>query len=691
MIKEEMVEEYTPMSIDDIKNYVVQQYEQAWLGTSEIRKERQDNLEYYENRSTKDQPAGNRSAAQTSDIADNVNWLLDETMDLLYSVASPVEFVPLNAQDIPAAKAETACVTYVLNQENEGFLISYQWIKDALIQKNGILKVFWDKQVREELETYEGLTHQEFLMLFDDPDVTVEAQTFYIDGQEQESNIVPPIDDRIAPEIKAMQLQNRLQSFTHDVKLRRKSEVGKITLENVAPENFFVNRNHNSLDLAEALFCAQRERKTRGSLIDDGYDAAVVMDLPIYSDIISNEEASIRYAKEGANFINTNVSGDNKLAEEVEVWEAYCYCDLLGDGKLKLVQSIMAGGKNGEMLHYEEVDSVPFIALTPEINSYRFFGTCPADRVKQIQRVKTAVTRQMMDNLYAHNNPQPVVNIARLADEGIEDIKNTDIGALIRVTQDGAIVWHQTPFMAADSLPILQLFDDMAERRTGVSKMSQGLDASLLKDQSMFIGAKMLNQSQKKVLFLARTFAETGFRWLYLKIHELMLKHESNEKMVEINGNYQSINPRAWRKRTSMRVMVGTGNNTNEVKLAGLTQISALQEKLIAGGGMGLLVAPDKIYNTLSDMVELMGLKDANRYFMNPAQAQPQPEKPKEPEPAFILGMADIQAKKEIAAANNEIKIMELTAKTETERTKLAQDAILEKEKIALQRKRVDG
>lgn len=688
---EELKKEYTPMTVDDIKSYVVQQYTQAWLGTTEIRRERQDNLEYYENSSAKDRPAGNRSAAQTSDIADNVNWLLDETMDLLYSVASPVEFVPLNAKDIPTAKAETSCVTYVIGQENEGFLITYQWLKDALIQKNGVIKVFWDKQVREELETYEGLSHPEYLGLLEDNDVTIEAQTLYIDGVEQEGNTVPPIDDRIPPQLKMIQLQNRLQSFTHDVKLRRKSEIGKITIENVAPENFFVNRNHTSLDLERALFCAQREKKTRGSLIDDGFDPKVVMNLPVYSDILSDEEANIRYRKEGVDFVSGGASGDNKLAEEVEVWEAYCYCDLMGDGKLKLVQSIIGGGKNGEMLSYEEVDSIPFVSLTPEINSYRFFGTCPADRTKQIQRVKTAVTRQMLDNLYAHNNPQPVVNIGRLADEGIEDIKNTDIGGLIRVTQDNAVTWHQTPFMAADTLPILQLFDDMAERRTGVSKMSQGLDPSLLKDQSMFIGAKMLNQSQKKVLFLARTFAETGFRWLYLKIHELLLKHENNEKMFEINGEFQSINPRSWRKRTSMRVMVGTGNNTNEVKLAGLTQISALQEKLIAGGGMGLLVAPDKIYNTLSDMVELMGLKDANRYFMNPSQAQPQQEKPKEPEPAFILGMADIQAKKEIAIENNKVKVLELTAKTETERTKIAQEAMLEKEKIALQRKRIDA
>ena len=80
---------------------------------------------------------------------------------------------------------------------------------------------------------------------------------------------------------------------------------------------------------------------------------------------------------------------------------------------------------------------------------------------------------------------------------------------------------------------------------------------------------------------------------------------------------------------------------------------------------------------------------DVNRYFQAPDKAPAEPEKPKEPEPAFVLGMADIQAKKEIAQANLQVKAMEIQSNAEIKKQELAQDGMIEQQKIEIRKAEV--
>jgi hypothetical protein len=216
----------------------------------------------------------------------------------------------------------------------------------------------------------------------------------------------------------------------------------------------------------------------------------------------------------------------------------------------------------------------------------------------------------------------------------------------------------------------------------------------MLKDQSMFIGSKIMQMSQRKVSFLARTISETGIKELFLKIHELTLKYEKNPRIFDVNGKYIEVDPRGWRKRDKMRVMVGTGNNNNDVRLSAIQQIIQLQKDAIAAGGLNSIVNADNIYNTLGDYVELMGLRSVDRYFMNPQQAQPQEEEPSE---TFKLGMADIQQRQQakiidaqLESKKIEIQAAETQAKLTTERTKLTQDAAFKQKDLAMEQEKID-
>ena len=50
-------------------------------------------------------------------------------------------------------------------QQNPGFMVLYGFIKDALLSKVGIVKVWWEEREEEQRETYYGLSDQQFMML----------------------------------------------------------------------------------------------------------------------------------------------------------------------------------------------------------------------------------------------------------------------------------------------------------------------------------------------------------------------------------------------------------------------------------------------------------------------------------------------------------------------------------------------
>ena len=50
-------------------------------------------------------------------------------------------------------------------QQNPGFMVLYSFIKDALLSKIGLVKVWWEEREEESRETYYDLTEDEFASL----------------------------------------------------------------------------------------------------------------------------------------------------------------------------------------------------------------------------------------------------------------------------------------------------------------------------------------------------------------------------------------------------------------------------------------------------------------------------------------------------------------------------------------------
>jgi hypothetical protein len=156
------------MSILDLKALLAAEKSDALAAISAARlaEERADAMDYYLGDMRKDMPAQDgRSRAVSSDVADTIEGLMPNLMDIFAGSDEVVRFEPVGPEDEAAASQETDYVNHVFMQQNPGFMILYSFIKDALLSKVGIVKVWWEEREEEERETYYDLTDDQFALL----------------------------------------------------------------------------------------------------------------------------------------------------------------------------------------------------------------------------------------------------------------------------------------------------------------------------------------------------------------------------------------------------------------------------------------------------------------------------------------------------------------------------------------------
>ena len=192
---------------------------------------------------------------------------MPELMDIFTAGDDAVEFEPMGKEDEDAAKQETAVVNYIFGNKNEGFLTLYTWFKDALIQKNGIIKSYWDEREVTEIEEYDDLTLVEFVQILSDL---------------EESGEVTILEQSWEPE--------EVPAEPLKVKLEIKKQLQEYRTETVPPEDFLITPRWHSIFTDGCPFQAHRAKKPVSELIEMGFDRKQVEALPDAQEDLDEEE-----------------------------------------------------------------------------------------------------------------------------------------------------------------------------------------------------------------------------------------------------------------------------------------------------------------------------------------------------------------------------------------------------------------
>jgi hypothetical protein len=663
------------------------------MAASKLSDERASALNYYMGDMSKDMPAPDgRSKAVSSDVADTIEGLMPPLMDIFAGGDEVVQFAPVGPEDVAAAEQETDYVNHVFMQQNNGFLVLYSFIKDALLSKVGVVKVWWDCRDEVERETYLDQPDDAFALIVAQPGVEIVEHT----EREAPSPVVPakagtrehgPIDravilgpgSSLAPLASAGTTGKggAPAAKLHDVtiEIRRTNECARV--EGVTPEEFGISRRARSI--SDADYCFHDVFRTQSQLIAQGYDREQVKKLPSYTLSHTIEEQARDTVNEST--LRQGDDGLNEASRLIRITEHYVRMDYEGDGEAALYRCTTAG-EEGELLTRDgqpdvvREDVIPFAAMTPVIVTHRFFGRSIADLVMDIQRIKTALLRALLDNAYLANNPRTEVPESHATETTLDDLLVSRPGGIVRTKAPGGLTVLKHPDIGGDVFPLLQYQDATREWRTGVSRQGQGVDPNALQNQVATIANQMFNASQAKVKLIARIFAETGVRDLFSLLHATIRKNGSQAQTVRLRNQWVTVDPRDWRARADMTINVGLGTGSKSEQLAHLQLIIAAQKEAIAAG----LVSAKNLYHSAKELVKLAGHKNVDAFFTAPGA----PVNPTDRASAPLTPPADPR-QVEIAA-----KAAAEKAKIETDaahqKMKLEAQLALEREKFALEK-----
>ena len=265
-----------------------------------------------------------RSSVVATKVRDTIRAVKPSLMRVFMSTARPVEYVPKGPEDVALAEQATDFMHYVFNQ-NDGFRVLNDAFHDALVKKQGIVKVYWETKYRTETYTYTDLSQEERDYILADDNVSI-------------------IEEEMTMSMSMDEMGMEIETPNFAMQVSRQIPEGKLRIESVPPEEFFVNSQARTLD--DAYVVAHRSEMRVGDLVEMGYAFEDVYDLDsLYgaSDISEAEDIERRgYAQDDYE----DQTGDPAM-RNVAITEAYMkFGHVDGTGMYQFCTAFICGGSS---------------------------------------------------------------------------------------------------------------------------------------------------------------------------------------------------------------------------------------------------------------------------------------------------------------------------------------------------------
>lgn len=645
-----------PMSEEEFRYTVFQAIEDS--GTyidSYLAPERERAMAYYLG-----DPFGNeedgRSQVVLTEVRDTVLAMLPSLLRIFTGGDKILEFVPRSQEDVAAAEQATDLVNYIFYQENPGFRILHDAIKDALVLKTGILTWYVHEEETVEYYKYSGLSMEEVNFILSDPTVEMDMMSEEVDMMTGVS--------RITLSIKRIKREPRYR------------------IEAIPPEQFLIDNEATSID--DALYVGRRKLATISELVAMGYPRDIIEMNAGTGGFEMNNEVIVRNPADQSFFGITNQNDES--TDKVFYVESYIRVDKDGDGIAEL-HKVCSVGNGGYILHQEIVQQAPFALLEPDPTPHTIFGKSIADQTMDLQLIKSSIMRNTLDSLAQSIHPRTVVVEGQV---NLDDVMNVETGAVIRARAPGMVQPLSEPFVGQQALGVMAYLDEVKTQRTGISRTSQGLDADVLQSTTRAAVQAQLSASQDRIEMIARLFSD-GIKRCFQGVLQMVIHHQDKPKIIRLRNQFVPIDPRGWDAKMDMIVNIALGRGSDEQRMMFLQAISAQQKEIIANfGPYNPLVSLEQYRDTLAEITKLSGFMDAAKFWkpVTPQDVEAfmqQQQKPPPPDPAQILAQVEaekIKADIVISAAKQELERQKAMASADLERDKIYVDAMLKAAEI---------
>lgn len=754
-VRQEIVQGLQLDELDEehVKNVIRQELDSA-LGRDggQLSSDRLEALRFYHG-----EPFGNevpdRSQVVMLTVLEAVEWVLPALIRIFTAsdkiclieppppqqdpLKPPMSLQQQMAEAEAMAKHATEYINHIFYKDNEGFLLLHDWFKDALLEKLGWVKYYWDTQRRSETKSYTGLTREQYdAILGGDGEVEVTKLERYeqkTDSFNRDRPFVPPPAPPMPPSGPpataaalpampaglppglpgvpggtaamspagpppppgALPLGLSMPMMVplppppvelYDCTLRITSEVRQVKIVNVPPEEILFSRQAKR---GEVPFISHRRRWTYSDLIQQGYDEECLDLVPWDDSAEYSQERIERHSEDGDWPSNPRPKGDP--GHDIWVEENYAYFNVEEGGKTTELYKVVTAGNGLVILtkdgkpDVECVEEMPFVSICPIPASHKLVGKSLADLTMDLQLIKSTLIRQQIDNAFLTNWPRIEVADDVVNENTYDDLLTLRPGGVLRTRRVGGIQPMTIPFTADKTFPLVAYIDKVAQLRTGVSAEGQMISADALNNTAASSIAMLQQSAAQRIELFARIFAH-GVEQLMRGVMRLVRRHQQQERIIRVTGGWLNVDPKSWRHDMPVTVSVGLGSGNRDQILQHLMQILQLQGTIVQQqqGVQGPLVYAQNVYDALQALQENAGFKSS--FFADPSkppppQAGPPPPPPK-PDPEMMKAQAKIQQEQMQAQANVQAIGAKAQAEERLMNEKAQMDAAIQQQKL---------
>ena len=522
----------------------------------------------------------------STDVADTIEWALPSLMKVFTGSDEVITIAGVTEEDDTKAETMQELLVYQLQRQNKFFPILYNWMKDALITGMGIIKCYWERT--EGYTTEQTTLNNEALQALQQtgvPIVSIEGPDIYGDFVVTYQS---PYYVKNAPKI-----------------------------ENILVSDFIYSSDAKSLE--EANFVAQKRKVTMSYLRErEAQDVYANIDEIKTEDFRQSKIESPIEQVIGDKYNDLTFNQEDKARLEVVIYECYTKMDINGDGILEDMIITICGDT---IIRIEQnyMGRHPFFTISPTKDPHRIWvKRSYAELIGELQDLKVALTRQIMQNVALNNDPKML-----LAEDAINIDDYIQGRKVIRMKSGHSLNEVAMPMpvhpLSPQTFQFLEYIEGQKENRTGITRYNQGLDANSLNKTATGISA-ILGQSSQRLELIARMFAETGIYELFRFMVSLNQKFIDQNTVIRLTNKSLKINPEDLTGNFDLVVNAGISIATKESTImATQTLLTALMQ---ANAGGYMVSTPENIYNLFKKWIESIGFKNYGDYITDPAVTQ---------------------------------------------------------------------
>lgn len=550
----------------------------------ELAEMRRDSYKYYYQR-----PRGDELPGRSQIVTNDVSAMVEGNLTLM---AEPLvnkriaEFCSYDAQDYEQARLESDAVQYMLFKEQNGFIEMVKAIKDSLLVRNAVVKVYVDRR------TYKKTVRRENV----DPAVVTE--------------VLDQIGD-----VKVHKFDTKGRKLSATVV----KETKEFIAESIAPENLMIPKDWHKNDFKGIPIIAEWHCESRSTLIERGFPKDKVNKLRRYNSGSRQNNFDERLPRG----MTPHSMAYDKSQQLVGWYECHVKVNA-GDGTSELRR--ISFGDN-VVLEDVPADLISYAMGVCIINPHTFMGISLYDKGKWVQDSTTALTRGLMDNLNATNKNR-TMHLDGVVNQ--EDLDDGRINSSIRVNSE--LIQDVRQAMAAFAVPdtSANILGNLNHFRTVRSE--SGGAATDLATGSMQLNDRVGSQGLDRAYsvmesfakFMTQVFAHTLVRNMFLIAHEVLRTQWRQPIKFERGNEWIQTDPSKWPVRKSVEINLGKALNERQREAAVLDKLMEKQAALASLGMENILVNVNTYYETLMAWLRVNDIDTPERFVIDPRKPEAQ-------------------------------------------------------------------